>query len=613
MEGAKLATPDESGQAKTGFLKGCHLPAAWQDKNRFVILETGFGSGLDFLATWEAFRQHPGRCQTLHFIAVEAHPLSVDALEHGHATCPELALLASALRRQWPVLVAGYHRLSFDDGRVQLTLIFDGIQTALKQLDVRADAIFLKTIEALAWTTGALKQLSRRAAVDARLTTRCVDKAMRLSLQEAGFTVQHTPGLTLTHEHLEAVYAPVHFTPENSLSGNRPLRPSATLIGAGMAGVCLAHALVQRGWQVTLIEQHRAPAMGASGNPAGIVRPQLVMDDSLNGRLSRQAFLHTVKLISSLPTSHPPHHAFNGVLHLARDSVQAQHMQAMLAAHGYPQTFARWADQTEASTLAGVQVTGAGLYFPQGGWISGPLLAQALLNQCGEKLTHRFSCTATRLQRTEAGWCVWENDVLLAESTHVILTGAHEAMQFTRLPLRAMRGQITTLADGSLPALNIPVTREGYVLPTQNGIGNIGASFVFDDDPAFSTADQQANLQKLADMLRHPPALDASALAARVSFRAATPDRLPLIGAIADEQLAFPPDIAIERIPRQAGLYAMTGLGARGLVWAPFVAQALAAKLDGEPWWLPQDLWRAVDPARFLLRDVRRTPPERKP
>jgi hypothetical protein len=44
------------------------------------------------------------------------------------------------------------------------------------------------------------------------------------------------------------------------------------------------------------------------------------------------------------------------------------------------------------------------------------------------------------------------------------------------------------------------------------------------------------------------------------------------------------------------------------LVWAPFLAQALAARLDGEAWWLPRDLWNAIDSARFLLRDVRKRP-----
>lgn len=387
-----------------------------------------------------------------------------------------------------------------------------------------------------------------------------------------------------------------------------------TLIGAGIAGVCLAHALVQRGWQVMLIEKHPGPAMGASGNPAGVVRPQLALDDSFNGRLSRQAFLHTVKLISDLTHESPgashltPHasHSFEGVLHLARNEEQAEHMPAMLAAHKYPENFSRWVTQDEARELAGMPVTSPGLYFPQGGWMTGPRIASSLLIQCAERLSHHFTHAATRLEQTPDGWRVWEKDSLLAESPVVILTGAHEAAQFANLPLTPVRGQITTLPDGSLPDLKIPVTREGYVLPTRNGIGNIGASFAFDDDPMQRDADQVGNLERLGRLLKNSPAINAHGLGARVSFRAATPDRLPLVGAIANEETGFPPETPLQHLPRVPGLYALNGLGARGLVWGPFLAQALAAKLDDEPWWLPQDLWNAIDPARFVLRDVRR-------
>ena len=48
-------------QARNVFLQGCALPSAWQGASRFVILETGFGLGLNFLATWQAYRERPGR------------------------------------------------------------------------------------------------------------------------------------------------------------------------------------------------------------------------------------------------------------------------------------------------------------------------------------------------------------------------------------------------------------------------------------------------------------------------------------------------------------------------------------------------------------------------
>lgn len=599
-------------QTRQVFLQSCDLPNAWQEKKRFVILETGFGLGLNFLATWQAFRRHPGQCQTLHFISIEKHPLLLDSLKHCHAAWPGLAAFANELQSQWPTLVAGYHRLSFDEGRVQLTLIFDEAETTLRHLNAKADAIYLDGFSPAKnpaiWSPELLRQLGNLAAPGARLATWCVAGTVRQGLQDAGFNVERKPGFGRKKERLEARFAHTsrltpHASPKN-----------ATLIGAGIAGVCLAYALVQRGWQVTLIEKHPGPAMGASGNPAGVVRPQLTLDDSFNGRLSRQAFLHTVGFISTLSPALPPQvgggrgasHAFNGVLHLARNEEQATHMSAMLAAHRYPGTFARWVNEDEASELAGMPVSAPGLYFPQGGWMTGPRIASSLLTQCEDRLTRHFTHTATRLEQTPEGWRVCENDSLLAESPVVILTGAHEAALFANLPLTPVRGQVTALPDGTLPDLKIPVTREGYVLPTENGIGNIGASFAFDDDPMPRDADQTSNLERLGRLLKNPPTFNARDLGARVSFRAATPDRLPLVGALANEETGFPPETPLQQLPRLPGLHALTGLGARGLVWGPFLAQALAARLDNEPWWLPQDLWNAIDPARFLLRDVRK-------
>jgi tRNA 5-methylaminomethyl-2-thiouridine biosynthesis bifunctional protein len=597
-------------QSRQVFLQGCNLPNAWQDKNRFVILETGFGLGLNFLATWQAFRKHPGQCHRLHFISVEKHPLSLDSLKRCHAAWPALAEFAKAIQTQWPVRVAGYHRLSFDEGRVQLTLIFDAAESALKQLDAKADAIYLDGFSPAKnpaiWSPDLLKQLGKLAAPGAHLATWCVAGTVRLGLQQAGFSIQRKPGFGRKKERLEA-----RFSPPSSHGSEAVVKveeKSAALIGAGIAGTSLAHALLQRGWQVTLIEKHPGPAMGASGNPAGVVRPQLTLDESFNGRLSRQAFLHTVTQLATLPAPPLPPHCFRGVLHLARDEKQAEHMPAMLAAHHYPENFSRWVTQDEASDIAGIAVTSPGLYFPQGGWMSGPRIALALLSRCKDSLLSHFTRTVTGLEPTSDGWRVWAHDSLLAECPVVILTGAHEAVQFANLPLTPVRGQITTLPDNSLPGLKVPVTREGYVLPTHGGIGNIGASFAFDDEPTPRETDQVSNLQRLGRLLENPPAFNARELGARVSFRAATPDRLPLAGALANEATSFPPEISLQQLPRLRGLYALSGLGARGLVWAPFLAQALAARLDGEAWWLPRDLWNAIDSARFLLRDVRKRP-----
>src|SRR6266481_1044757 len=107
-------------QSRHVFLQGNRLPERWAGRERFVILETGFGLGLNFLATWQAWRRDPERCDRLHFVSIERHPFSAEHLAVLHGRLAEYATLSTSLRVAWPALVPGMHRLHFADGRVCL-------------------------------------------------------------------------------------------------------------------------------------------------------------------------------------------------------------------------------------------------------------------------------------------------------------------------------------------------------------------------------------------------------------------------------------------------------------------------------------------------------------
>lgn len=69
----------------------------WQGRACFTILETGFGLGLNFLATWLAWQNDAQRCAQLHFVSLEKHPFHVDDLALVHDAWPEFALIAEEL------------------------------------------------------------------------------------------------------------------------------------------------------------------------------------------------------------------------------------------------------------------------------------------------------------------------------------------------------------------------------------------------------------------------------------------------------------------------------------------------------------------------------------
>ncbi len=109
-------------------------------RGRFVILETGFGLGLNFLATWLAWRDDPQRCQELHFVAFEKHPFQAADLALAQAAWPEFALIAEQLRQRWPALEQGEYRLEFESARLVLTLVFGDAVDILPRLATAVDA-----------------------------------------------------------------------------------------------------------------------------------------------------------------------------------------------------------------------------------------------------------------------------------------------------------------------------------------------------------------------------------------------------------------------------------------------------------------------------------------
>jgi tRNA 5-methylaminomethyl-2-thiouridine biosynthesis bifunctional protein len=120
--GTRYLTPATAlERAEQVFLGGNQLPARWAGRRRFVVLETGFGFGNNFLATWARWRADPQRCERLHYVAVELHPPTRADLERAHQGSP-LPEAVAELANAWPALTCDVHRLSFEGGRVELLL-----------------------------------------------------------------------------------------------------------------------------------------------------------------------------------------------------------------------------------------------------------------------------------------------------------------------------------------------------------------------------------------------------------------------------------------------------------------------------------------------------------
>ena len=222
--------------------------------------------------------------------------------------------------------------------------------------------------------------------------------------------------------------------------------------------------------------------------------------------------------------------------------------------------------------------------------------------------------TVDSIVRQSNDWRALRADgTTIASAPVVILANSSDATRLASFAqqLNRVRGQATCIPAERLSAPRTVITGSGYVLPPDDGIVVTGSTYDLDDDPRPQVQGHTANLARLAQML--PGSLgevDAADLDGVVGFRSVAPDRLPLIGQVPDvdeprsrsEALA---GVHLPDLPRREGLYCVTGLGSRGLIWSTLAGELIASLLEAEPLPLESDLADAIDPGRFVLRQLR--------
>jgi tRNA 5-methylaminomethyl-2-thiouridine biosynthesis bifunctional protein len=611
-------------QARHVFIAGNGLPGRWAGRDRFVVLETGFGLGNNFLATWQAWRDDPARCRRLWFVSVEAHPPRLDDLRRAHhdSPAPELArdLLAA-----WPPAVPGLHTLEFDAGQVVLLLALGDARQLLPQLRLAADAIYLDGFaparNAAMWSPDVFERIARLAAPGATAATWSVARELREGLTHAGFTVQTVPGIGGKREICVARFAP-RFTPRPPPAEAPPasIPRHVAVVGSGIAGACVARALRAEGVSVTLVDAAPAPARGASGNPAGLIHGVLHADDGPHARWLRAGALQSARDLAERLQWGTVAGDLAGLLRLDADAPAAQ---ALLARDRWPAEAVQWLDRDEASQRLGLELPHGGWWWPQGGWVDPAGWVHHEVEALRSGGLHWVAhARVDRLERTAdgAGWRLLDpSGQTLTEADAVVLANAEGVSRLSSpwadagWPLSRSRGQISwTAFDATLAHA---LASQSYAIATPAGL-LIGATSDPDAEGHDDTPVADAHCRNLVRLASLAPALaerlrtagrdHAQHWQGRVAWRLRADDRLPLAGPLATTQAHALMPTQVGRVPRVPGLHALAALGSRGLSLAPLAARLVVARLLGTPWPVERSLAEAVDPARYAVRRARR-------
>lgn len=604
-------------QSRHVFLAGNGLPGRWRDRDRFVIAETGFGLGNNFLAAWAAWRADPQRCERLEFLSVELHPPLRDDL----AVWPrdaEVVPLAAELLRQWPPPTHNLHRLSFDGGRVTLHLAFGDAAQWLPEWVAGVDAFFLDGFapdrNPQMWDRRLFKAVARLATPQATVATWSAARAVRDGLQAAGFEVRKAPGQGGKRDITVATFAP-----RGSVRSAPPGRPRsraverhALIVGGGLAGCATAWALAAEGWRSTVFDAQAEPAREGSGNPAGIFHGVVTPDDGLHARWYRGAALSFAPVARQALADGVPG-AIDGLLRLEEELPDAEAMAALLRRGGLPPEYVQALPAERASALAAVPLRQPAWFYPGGGWISPRALAAWYLKRAALPVDWRGGVSVDALHRDGDGWVLLAGDGReLARAPTVVLANAGDALRLagaTDWPVEAIRGQLTLAPAAGVLLPRLPLAGSGYVLPALGGRAVFGASAQRGDaDGAVRDADHVDNQARLARLTGSKVDLPCQELQGRVGWRWTAADRLPVIGAMPDPSREAVGSADQPRLlPRQPGLFVFTALGSRGIGVSALGARLLAAWVTGAPSPVEASLMDAVDPARFAARARRRS------
>ncbi|ENL7640319.1 bifunctional tRNA (5-methylaminomethyl-2-thiouridine)(34)-methyltransferase MnmD/FAD-dependent 5-carboxymethylaminomethyl-2-thiouridine(34) oxidoreductase MnmC [Enterobacter hormaechei] len=617
------------------FLDGNHLGTRFPEHPRslFVVAESGFGTGLNFLTLWQAFdcfrAAYPeATLQRLHFISFEKFPLTAHDLRLAHQRWPELAHWAEQLQTQWPPAIGGCHRLILDDGRVTLDLWLGDINDLTDKLDdsmnQKVDAWFLDGFAPAKnpdmWSPHLFSAMARLARPGATLATFTSAGFVRRGLQEAGFTMRKTKGFGRKRDMLVGVMEQDLAIPAQAPWFARRASTSreVAIVGGGIASALLSLALLHRGWQVTLYCADEAPATGASGNRQGALYPLLSAHDPALFQFFPAAFTFARRLYDSLPVAFD--HDWCGVTQLGWDEKSQQKITQMLSL-GLPETIAHAVTAQQVAETAGVDTGCGGIQYPLGGWLCpAELTSAAIALGQSRGLTVHYAHKVQSLSRT-AHWKLRFADGKEAQHASVVLANGHHITQFTQtasLPVYPVGGQVSHIPTApELSKLRQVLCYDGYLTPQNpsNGHHCIGASYHRGEtDMQYSEADQQQNRQRLVDCF--PDAswakeVDVSEGQARCGVRCATRDHLPMAGNVPDydatlevyQDLADSKETAVSA-PVHPELFMLGGLGSRGLCSAPLLSEALAAQMSDEPVPLDRVTLAGLNPNRLWVRKL---------
>lgn len=543
----------------------------------------------------------------------------------------------------------------------------EGLTHAHAHTDGRIDAWFLDGFapskNASMWQPALFAQIKRLSRNNATFATFSAASIVNHGLKEVGFVIKKQKGFGKKREMLSGSITldktAAMITKQAPIYHRHPLKVDTqslneqhvAIIGGGIAAAICALKLVRAGKKVSLFCADKTLSQGASGNEQAGFYPQLNAEAGIASQVHAHSFLYARQFYDQLLLEgYAFQHQWCGVLQLCFNENVTTRYQNMMRNQTWPQSLVYWVEPEQASGIANMHIPSPSLHLPLGGWLSPPDLVNACIEAANKgdftiHLNHRLINivqTENELQ-TQLVFKHNENNVDAAVDKRVdvvvLACGAEShLLAGLDLPFRMTRGQVERIpTNSSLSGLSAVLCHKGYLTPAHNNHHAMGSTYVKNDmDTEYRESEATLNLSmhqqalnkacwsnKLtlnmvisgADSRQYATNdnLPDNELRGRASIRCSLPDHLPVVGAfpLIEKQKIELSELYKAKtdnyypIPSvQPNVYLLTGLGSRGLTTAPLMAEILVSQLCSTPLPLDNRLLNALNPNRFVVRDL---------
>lgn len=642
----------ESGidESRYVFIEQNHLTRRWRESDpegTFLIGETGFGTGLNFLTTWAHWNKFkPGPNARLHFFSVEKYPLTKHELTNALALWPELQPLSTTLIAHYPPNnVRGNHRLVLENNHLYLTIYFGDAVEGLAQLIQAGAPVNAWYLDGFApaknpdmWSDDLFSHIAQLSAGDTTFSTFTAAGVVRRGLKKMGFHCEKIKGFGRKREMLVGRYhlhREIESASNESKSRTASTIPrwcaaskspekkisSALIVGGGLAGCHTAFVLANRGIKVTILEQEKQLAEKGSGNRQGVVytklspHPGALSDFNLYAQIYANHFYSINSFFDRCGSQ-------CGVIHFAVDKKTVDGFIALGETFQTDADFARFIPEESTKQIAGLKLRSSGLHMEKAGWLNPVTLCQILTEHSNIEVVTDFPVARLDYSEEQGQWRARDRTNKKVIADIAVIANARDALQFDpcrHLPLKTIRGQVSHIpANNRSGKLHCAVCGEGYIAPAVEGIHYCGATYRLNSNDIETTIEEHEenirNVAGLSEDLEFGKKL-APTISGRAAFRCTTPDYFPIVGPAPvfrrmQEEFAFLRKKATATINNNGhyypGLYLNLGYGSRGLAYAPLCAELLASLICFEPLPVSGKIVPYLHPARFIIRDLQR-------